>query len=84
MEEPEDHVFDEEIQGDDNEESCISIPPEATPVITELVEVTSVNTEFTDVSPKDNTLIFPKLIHVFTGIAEVFHEYPLGQTTTNA
>jgi len=45
-------------------------------VITELVEVISVTTEFIDVSPKDNTLIFSKLIYVITGIVEVLHEDP--------
>ena len=43
-------------------------------MITKLVEVTSVITNFTDVSPKDSTSIFPKLIHVITKIAEVLHE----------
>ena len=52
MKEPEDYVSDEEIQSDDIKESGTPIPPEAT-LITELVEVTSVTTEFTDVSPKD-------------------------------
>ena len=64
-------VFNEEFQGDDNEESSTLISPEVTPVITELVELFFVTTEFTVVSLKDNTLIFPKLIHVFTGIVEV-------------
>ena len=67
-------VSDEEIQGDDIEESSIPIPPEATPVITEFVEVTSVTTEFTDIPPKDSTPISAKLIHVITGIAGVLHE----------
>jgi len=43
-------------------------------VITKFVEITSVTTEFTDIPPKDNTLISPKLIHVIIGIAEVLHE----------
>jgi len=33
-----------------------------------------VTTEFTDISPKDSTLISSKLIHVITGIAEALHE----------
>jgi len=43
-------------------------------MITELVEVTSVTTEFTDVPPKDSTPISPKLIHVITEIAKLLHE----------
>ena len=43
-------------------------------MITKSVEVTSVITEFTDVLPKDNTLIFSKPIHVVLLIAEVHHE----------
>ena len=58
MEESEDYISDEEIQGDDIEESSIPIPPEATPVITEFVEVTSVTTEFTHIPPK-TVLQFP-------------------------
>ena len=50
MEEPEDYVSNEKIQGDDIEESSTLISLEATLVITELVEVT-------DVPPKDSTLI---------------------------
>ena len=64
----------EEIQGDDIEESSTPIPPKATLVITEFVEITSVATEFTDILPKGSTPISPKLIHVITGSAEVLHE----------
>jgi len=74
VEEPEDYVSDEEIQGDDIKDSTTPIPHETSLVITELVEVTSVTTEFTDVSHKNNTPISPKIIHVITEIAEVFHE----------
>ena len=74
MEESEDYVSNEEIQGDDIEESSTPIPPEATPVITEFIEVNSMTTEFTDIPPKDNTPIFPKLIHVIAEIVEVLHE----------
>jgi len=74
VEEPEAYVSDKEIMGDDFEESNTLISPEAISVITEFIEVTSVTTEFTDVLPKNNTLIFFKLIHVITGIAEVLHE----------
>ena len=72
MKEHEDYVSDEEMQGD--EEFMTTILPEATLVIIELVKITFVTMEFTDVSPKDNTLIFPKPIHVITGIAEALHE----------
>ena len=48
MEEPEDCVSGEEIQDDDIEGACTPILPEATPVITKLIEVASVTTEFTD------------------------------------
>ena len=74
MKEPEDYVSDEEIQGDNIKESSTLIPPEATPVMTEFVEVTSVTTEFIDIPPKDSTPIFPKLIHMNTGIVEALHE----------
>ena len=60
MEEPEDYVSYEEIQGDDIEESSTTIPLAATPVITKLVEVTPVTTKFTYVSPKDNTPSSPQ------------------------
>jgi len=73
VEVPED-CLDKEIHGDDIEKSSTPNPPEATPVITESVEVTSVITEFTDIPPKDSTPISPKLIHVITWTAEVFHE----------
>ena len=42
--------------------------------MSELVEVTFVTMDFTDVSPKDDTLIFPKLIHVIAENVEVPHE----------
>ena len=74
MKEPEDYVSDEKIQGDNIEESSTPIPPKAIPVMTEFVEVSSVTTEFTDIQPKDSTLIFSKPIHVITGIAEVLHK----------
>ena len=74
MKESEDYVSNEEIQGDDIEESSTPIPLEATSVITKLAEVTFVTTEFIDVSPKDSTSISPKLIHVITEIVEVLHE----------
>ena len=58
MEEPEDYVSNKEIVGDDFEVSDTLISPEVVSVITEFIEVTSVTTKFTDVLPKNNTLIF--------------------------
>ena len=72
VEEPEYHISHKEISGYDLEECSTSIPPKATPVITKLIEVTSVTMEFTNISPKVNTLISPKLTHMIMGIAKDF------------
>jgi len=53
-------IVSDEIHGDDIEEFSTSIPPEAIQVIIELVQVTSVTTEFIDVSPKDSFSISPQ------------------------
>ena len=74
MKKPKDYDSDKKIQYDDIEKFSTLIPPEITAVITGLVEVIPMTTEFIDVSPKDNTLISPKHTHVITGIAEVLHE----------
>jgi len=61
---PEDYDSDEEIKGDDIEESDTLIPLEATLVIT----------EFIDVVPKDNTPILSDVIPVITEFVDIFLE----------
>ena len=54
MEEPENYVSDEEIQGDDIEKSSTSSP----------LEVILVPTEFTNVFPEDNTMFLSEVTPV--------------------
>jgi len=57
-------MTDEEIKGDDIEESSTLISPKTTQVIT----------EFSDVFPKDSTMVPSEVIHVNTEAVDVFHE----------
>jgi len=62
--EPEDSESEEEITGDNIEESSTSSPLETILVIT----------EFTDIFPKNSTLILLEVTHVITKVVVVFSE----------
>ena len=64
--EPKDSDSEEEITGDNIKESSNLSPLEIIPVIT----------EFTDVSPKHNTLILPGVTHVITKFVVFSEDFP--------